>query len=290
MTLPRERFEESPIVRRPVRPMPNGARIAVWTIVNVEDWDITGPMPRQVLPAPQGAATLPDVPNWAWHEYGLRVGFWRLFDALRSRDIRATTSINAKVCNTYPSVAGAMRDANWEFMAHGLHQRAMHTLEDQRGDVREAARIIREFTGKPSRGWLGPGLTETWDTPEILKGEGFDYVADWVNDDLPYTIETAAGPLVSVPYSVELNDLPMMVLQHRPSAEWLIRCRDTFDRLYAEGADRPRVMAMAVHPYVSGVPHRIAAFEAVYDYIAQHNDVWMATGDEICDWYLGASS
>lgn len=290
MTLPRDRFEESPIVQRPVRPMPNGARIAVWTIVNVEDWDITLPMPRQVLPAPQGAATLPDVPNWAWHEYGLRVGFWRLFEALQSRDIPVTTSINAKVCDTYPSVAAAMRDANWEFMAHGLHQRAMHALEDQRGDVREAARIIREFTGKPSRGWLGPGLTETWDTPEILKSEGFDYVADWVNDDLPYTIHTAAGPLVSVPYSVELNDLPMMVLQHRPSAEWLTRCRDTFDRLYAEGAERPRVMAMAVHPYVSGVPHRIAAFEAVYDYIAQHDGVWMTTGEELCDWYLGASS
>jgi hypothetical protein len=106
-----------------------------------------------------------------------------------------------------------------------------------------------------------------------------------VNDDQPYEIRTSAGPLVSVPYTLELNDIPMMVIQHHASSEWFQRARDQFDRLYAEGARNPRVMALAVHPYISGVPHRIKYFEAVYDYIRKKPGVWLTTGEEICDWY-----
>jgi allantoinase len=178
-----------------------------------------------------------------------------------------------------------MRDASWEFMGHGVVQGAMHLLPDQRAAIRESIRLIEGFTGKKPRGWLGPGLTETWETLDLLAEEGIEYVSDWVNDDQPYEIRTRAGTLVSVPYTLELNDIPMMVIQHHESRAWLDRCRDQFDRLYAEGPRNPRVMAMAVHPYISGVPHRIKYFEAVYDYIRKHKGVWLATGEEICDWY-----
>jgi len=285
MRLPHDRFDYSPIAAREPWTLPKGARIAVWTIVNVEEWDIEKPMPRQYLTAPQGVVTIPDVPNWAWHDYGMRVGFWRLYEALQKRKIRATTSINANVCRSYPPVAQAMLDAGWEFMGHGVRQGAMHVQPDPRATIRESIKLIREFIGKAPKGWMGPGLSETWETPELLKEEGIEYLADWVNDDQPYEIRTSAGPLVSVPYTLELNDIPMMVIQHHTSDEWLRRCKDQFDRLYAEGAKNPRVMAIAVHPYNSGVPHRIKYFEAVYDYMRRKKGVWLATGEEIYEWY-----
>ena len=199
MKLPQERFDYSAIVDRKPWRLPKGARIAVWTIVNIEEWDIEKPMARQYLPAPQGVSVVPDVPNWAWHDYGMRVGFWRVREALVKRRIPTTTSLNANVCRSYPRVAEAMRDAGWEFMGHAVKQGAMHTQPDQRAVIRESIDIIHEFTGQPPKGWLGPGLTETWETLDLLAEAGIEYVSDWVNDDQPYEIRTAHGPLVSVP-------------------------------------------------------------------------------------------
>jgi peptidoglycan/xylan/chitin deacetylase (PgdA/CDA1 family) len=285
MRLPHERFDYSPIAGRKPWKLPRGARIAVWTIVNVEEWDIEKAMARQYLTAPQGVATVPDVPNWAWHDYGMRVGFWRLLDALTKRKLRATASINASVCQSYRPVAQAMLDAGWEFMGHGVKQGAMHLQPDQRATIRDSIRLLREFTGKKPKGWMGPGLTETFETLDLLAEEGIEYVTDWVNDDQPYEIRTTAGTLVSVPYTLELNDIPVMVIQHQVADEWVRRCKDQFDRLYAEGAKNPRVMAIAVHPYNSGVPHRIKYFEAVYDYMRKKKGVWFTTGEEIYEWY-----
>jgi peptidoglycan/xylan/chitin deacetylase (PgdA/CDA1 family) len=215
----------------------------------------------------------------------MRVGFWRLYDALVHRGMRATAALNARVCRTYEPIARAMLEAGWEFMGHGVVQGAMHLLPDQRAAIHEAVEMLTDFTGRPPRGWLGPGLTETWETLEYLAAEGIQYVCDWVADDQPYEIRTDAGTLISVPYTQEMNDIAMMVIQHHSAGEWLQRAKDQFDRLYAEGAENPRVMALAVHPYVSGVPHRIKYVEAVYDYIREHDGVWITTGEEICDWY-----
>ena len=285
MRLPYERFDYSPITGRRPWTLPRGARVAVWTIVNVEAWSFEQPMARQYLTAPQGVTTVPDVPNWAWHDYGMRVGFWRMLEAFRKRKIRATTAINAHVCESYRPVAQAMLDAGWEFMGHGVIQGAMHLLADQRAAIRTSMDMLRTFTGKKPKGWLGPGLSETWETLDLLAEEGIEYISDWVNDDQPYEIRATAGTLISVPYTLELNDIPMMVIQHHASSEWLRRAKDQFDRLYAEGRTNPRVMALAVHPYISGVPHRIKYFEAVYDYIAKHKRVWLTTGEEIAEWY-----
>jgi peptidoglycan/xylan/chitin deacetylase (PgdA/CDA1 family) len=217
----------------------------------------------------------------------MRVGFWRMYEALIKRKIPATTSINANVCRSYERVARAMLEAGWEFMGHGVKQGAMHIQPDQRAVIRDSVQIIEKFTGKKPKGWLGPGLTETWETLDLLAEEGIEYVSDWVNDDQPYEIRTTTRPLVSVPYTLELNDIPMMVIQHHASELWLQRVKDQFDRLHAEGAKNPRVMAIAVHPYIHGVPHRIKYFEAVYDYIRKQKGVWMTTGEEIYEWYRG---
>ncbi len=286
--LPRERVDFSPIVERPPLKLPGGARVAVWTIVNLEVWDIARAMARQVIPAPTGQVLLPDVPNWSWHEYGMRVGFWR-FKALYDRlGLRPTLSINARVCLDYPQVAGACRDAGWEFMGHAFEQMPIHKVDDQQAMIARSMDTLEEFTGKRPVGWLGPGLTQTYETPELLTAAGVKYIGDWVYDDEPTTIRTANGPLVTLPYTVELNDIAMMIVQHHESPYFLQRCIDTFDRLHAEGAQRAKVMAIAIHPYISGQPHRIKYLESVYEYIARHEGVLHWNGEEILDWYLKA--
>jgi peptidoglycan/xylan/chitin deacetylase (PgdA/CDA1 family) len=287
--LPRERVPYSAIVDRPTLKLPNDARLAVWTIVNVEEWSIERAMPRMVLSPPQGQPLLPDLPNWSWHEYGMRVGFWRFLEVLQKYSVKATLAINGSVVKSYPRVAEAALKAGWEFMGHGYTQRPMHHVEDQRAAIRDTVSAIKAFTGKSPRGWESPGLTETYDTIDWLAEAGIEYVADWVLDDQPCKIETAHGPIVSLPYTVEMNDIAMMVLQNHPSEEWLRRGVDQFDRLYAEGERSARVMAISVHPYITGVPHRIAYLEKLYEYIRQRPGVHLWTGEQIVDWYLGKS-
>jgi allantoinase len=285
MKLPKDRVPYSAIVERPPLRLPDDGRLAVWTIVNVEEWSIERNMPRTVLPPPYGQPLQPDLPNWAWHEYGMRVGFWRFLDVLKKHQIKATLALNGSVIESYPPVAKAALEAGWEFMGHGWTQRPMHHVEDQKKAIVDTMAAIKAFTGKKARGWESPGLTETYDTIDWLAEAGVEYVADWVLDDQPVKIETAHGPIVSVPYTVEMNDIAMMVLQNHPSEVWLRRGIDSFDRLYLEGAASARVMAISIHPYITGVPHRIAYLERLYEYIRQRPGVCFWTGEQILDWY-----
>ena len=254
----------------------------------MEVWDIARSMPRQVLVPPTGVTTLPDVPNWSWHEYGMRVGFWR-FHALYERlKIRPSLSINARVCLDYPRVAQACKDSGWEFMGHSFDQRPMHSEPDAAAMIERSVQTIRDFTGKPPIGWMGPGLTETYDTPDQLKAAGIKYICDWVWDDEPAEIETKHGPLYTLPYSLDTNDIPVMAVQYHEAPYWTQKCKDAFDRLYEEGANRPKIMAIAIHPYLSGQPSRIKYLEAIYEYIAKFNGVLYWTGEQILDWYLKA--
>jgi allantoinase len=288
VTLPSERAKYSAIVDRPKLQLPNGERIVIWTIVNVEVWDIARSMPRQVLVPPTGVTTLPDVPNWSWHEYGMRVGFWR-FHALYERlKIRPSLSINARVCLDYPRVAQACKDSGWEFMGHSFDQRPMHSEPDPVAMIERSVKTIQEFTGKPPIGWMGPGLTETYDTPDQLKAAGIKYICDWAWDDEPSEIATKHGPLYTLPYSLETNDIPVMAVQYHEAPYWAQKCKDTFDRLYEEGANRPKIMAIAIHPYLSGQPSRIKYLENIYEYISKFTGVLHWNGEQILDWYLKA--
>jgi len=283
--IPRERTPYSAIVDRPPLKLPGRARVIVWTIVNLEVWDIARAMARQVLPAPTGAVLLPDVPNWSWHEYGMRVGFWRFEALYRRLGIRPTVAINARVCVDYPRVARACKDAGWEFMGHSYEQGPIHREEDQPGMIKRSLDTIEKFTGKRPIGWLGPGLTQTLETPENLAAAGVKYIGDWVHDDEPTRINTAKGPLVTLPYSVETNDIPMMLVQHHEAAYWTKKCIDAFERYYEEGAQRAKIMAIAIHPYISGQPFRIKYLEEVYKAIGKRKGVLHWNGEQILDWY-----
>src|SRR3569832_448157 len=271
--LPRERAEYSAIVDRPPLKLPDGARVVFWSIVNLEVWDIGKPMARQVLPVPTGQPMLPDVPNWSWHEYGMRVGVWRFFDLFQRLKIRPTLSINARVCEDYQRAAQQAKNDGWEFMGHSYEQGPIHKEPDQAAMIARSMGILEIFTGKRPVGWLGPGLTETLETPELLAAAGVKYIGDWVYDDEPTVIRTAKGPLVTLPYTVELNDIPMMIVQHHDSDHLYKRAVETFDQLYEESAHRPKFMAIAVHAYISGQPFRIKPLAAIYDYVNRFEGV-----------------
>jgi len=282
----RARAPYQSIVNRPGLKLPGNARVVLWNIVNVEVWEPTSAMPRALLPPPMGNPMLPDVPNWSWHEYGMRVGFWRLLEALSDRKMKATFALNGTTCRMYEEVCTAALQAGWEFMGHGLVQRPMHKVEDQLGAIRETMDEIRKFTGKAPRGWESPGLTETDDTLDHLAECGIDYVANWVLDDQPVSLNSSKGPITALPYTIELNDVAISAVQQHSSDEMLKRGKAQFDRLYKDGAQTPRVMAISVHPYLSGVPHRIGYLEELYDYVLGHDKVLVWTGEEILDWFL----
>ena len=281
----RSRLPYSPITQRPPLRLPNGERVAVWTIVNVENWSPENPLPRTVLPPPMGQPLLPDIPNWAWHEYGMRVGFWRFLEVLGVRGLKASFAVNGSACRVYEPACRAAFEAGWDFIGHGFVQRPMHRVDDQRAVIADTIEAIRTLTGKAPRGWESPGLTETVETLDLLAEAGIEYVCDWCLDDQPVTMSTTAGPIVSVPYTVEVNDVILTAVQGHRSDEIYRRGVDQFDRLYLDGAKTPRVMAISIHPYLTGVPHRIKYLEMLYDYILGHAGVAMMTGSEILDWY-----
>ena len=273
----------SPSARRSC--LPNGARLAVWVIVNVEEWDIRQPMPRTVLTPPAGGSPMPDIPNWAWHEYGNRVGFWRMLEVFDEFRIPAALAINGSAIAAYAPIARAARERNWEFMGHGFTQKNMQKVENEAADIARTSEAIAEFTGRRPRGWLGPGLTETWDTPDLLVEAGYDYVCDWVLDDQPVVLETRAGPIVNVPYTQECNDVAMMLIQHHKASEYADRAIDQFEQLNHDARDSARVMAIVVHPYIMGAPHRLKYFRKAIEHIHGSGAVVFWTGEQILDWY-----
>lgn len=204
---------------------------------------------------------------------------------LEKRGIRATFAVNGTACEGYAEACEAAHKADWEFMGHGFVQKPMHRVDDQKEAIEQTIAAIRKLTGKGPRGWESLGLTETGETLDFLAEAGIEYVADWVLDDQPVNLKTRAGNIVSMPYTVEINDVVMTAIQQHRSDEIFQRGRDQFDQLYKEGETIPRVMAISIHPYLTGAPHRIRYLKAPYDHILSHEGVVMATGGEIVDFF-----
>ena len=284
--IPRERVKFSAIVDRPKLVLPDGGRMVLWPVIALEDWDIGRAMARTVLPPPQHQPMIPDVPNWSWHEYGMRVGFWRLEKLFKRLGISPTVTLNAKSVLNYPRVAQACLDNGWEFNAHAFEQVPMHKLDDERASIFETLDIIENFCGKRPRGWFGPGLTETHDTLDYLAEAGIEYIGDWVFDDQPQSLSTEHGPIVALPYNFEIHDIAMMMIQHHGSSEFQRRALDYFKCIYEESAETARIMALAVHPYISGSPHRIRYVAETLEHIASQPGVHVWNGEQILDWYL----
>jgi peptidoglycan/xylan/chitin deacetylase (PgdA/CDA1 family) len=279
-------FPYSPIIHRPRLEWPNGAQVALWVIPNIEFFSL-----QEKVPAASGGtgAPVPDVPTWSVRDYGNRVGVFRIMEVMERHGIRGTVALNSDLCAQHPQIIEEGRKLKWEWMGHNeSNTRRLNEVPaaDEPRIIANALDTIEQATGERPVGWLGSGLQETWNTVDLLAAEGCEYVSDWVNDDQPYMMNLEGGrSLVAMPYSHEINDKPVFERKHRTAGEFQEMICRQFDVLYREGANSGRVMAIAIHPYLTGVPHRIDAFDAALEYICRHDRVWKATGREIARHY-----
>jgi allantoinase len=284
---PRVAYEMSS-ARAKLRP-PGDRPLIVHVVVNVEYWQFDQPMPRTIVVPPHGRSHIPDIPNFSWSEYGNRCGMPRLLQVLGERKLPASASINASVLEIYPDLARAVRDAGWEFVGHGIHQRSLGGESDEGGLIRGALSALEAYTGKRPRGWMSPGWSESFDTPDLLKEAGVEYVYQWVIDDLPAWMQTKHGRMMSLPYGLELNDSVVYAIEKHSSSEMKLRVEQTirtFEREIARER-QPRVLTLPVHPHLTGVPHRIGLFADMLDALLARSDTVFMAGGQIAEWYLG---
>jgi allantoinase len=274
-----------PITHRPHLVWPNGARLALWVVPNIEHYEYIPAFVRTRDPWPRSPH--PDVLGYATRDYGNRVGFWRLLDVTDALGLRCTVSLNLAVIQHYPAILQAMEARGWECMSHGIYNTRYHwnfSEAEERAAMRECQDIHQSLLGRPLRGWFSPAITNTLRTFDLAAECGYDYVAELYHDDQPFPVRTRTGRLLSIPYSVDVNDV--IVHRHGGEAEAFARIiRDTFDTLYDEGTEQGRVMCVALHPFWVCQPHRLRAFRRAMEYVLSHPGVWVATGAEIIDWY-----
>ena len=266
----------------------DGKPLMVHVVVNVEYWPFESPMPRAVIPQPHGTATIPDVGNYSWVEYGMRVGMPRIMRMLAERGIRASAFMNAFCADIYPQCAEAMLAADWEFVGHCWVQRSLAAEDDEVAVIDRSLERLERLTGRKTRGWLGAGIGETFDTPDLLKERGIEWLCDWYVDDLPCWMRTRHGPMIAMPYTVEHNDVPMWVVQNQSSDEMLKRIEATLEVIAPELVDNPQVLTLALHPHVVGVAHRAHYLVGVIDLLQDRDDTVFVTGSEIADWFVAA--
>jgi allantoinase len=284
------RFAYSPISHRPKAELPNGARVAVWITPNVEHYHYDKP----AMSLTQMTASLkPDVLNYAWRDYGVRVGIWRIMDILQRQGFVATTAVNAEVCEHYPEIVEAGNSLGWEWMAHGPNNSMLFTgmPEDvERPIIAGTLDVLAKCLGKRPRGWLSPALTETDVTLDLLAEAGIEYVADWCNDEQPYTMKTRQGSIVALPYTLEVGDIPVFLFNGGSGQDFENMIVDQFDQMYEEGATIPRFLSIALHPFLVGHPFRARHLERALAHIRRRQDVWITTGSEILDWYKSSGT
>ena len=278
------RFDYSPIVDRPPLRWPNGARVALWVIPNIEHFMFNTPATR--IP---GAVVLnPDVMGFSWRDYGVRVGIWRMMEIMERHGVRGTVALNSDVCREYPRIIEEGKKLDWEWMGHGVTNSVLISQQseaEERALIAEAVSVITKGVGKAPRGWLSPALSETVRTLDILAEHGIEYVGNWVNDDQPYPMRVRKGAMFSMPYSQELNDIPALLSLHQSPEGFGQMICDQFDVLYEDGAKTGRVMSICLHPFLIGHPHRSKYFDKALAHITSRQEVWLATGSEILDWY-----
>lgn len=276
-------YDYLPYDARPRIEWPNGARVAFWVAPNVEFYELNPPR------NPSRAAwsrPAPDVQNYAYRDYGNRVGFWRMLDVMKRCGMRGSVSLNVAMCEHHPEVIAACAENGWEFYSHGTYNtRYLMGMDEaqERAVIQDSIDTIRKHTGQKLDGWLAPALTYTDRTMDLVAEMGLTYVCDLFHDDQPGPVKTANGKLASIPYSLEMNDTIVYNVNQVSPRRYGDIIKRQFDRLYREGEKSGTVMCIPLHPYLIGQPYRLAAFEEALQYITSHDKVWLATGREIAE-------
>ena len=282
--------------RKPLK-WPNGARVALMLTINLEYWDLVKktnapyyPGGPSILPDPL-PGNVADLPNFTWREYGQRVGVWRLIDIFDQAGVPASCTMNAKMGLERREVVDAVNKRGWELIAHNYVQTELLTEyaknpKKERAVIKATLDAYRKVVGRKAKGWLSSSLRCTPNTPEILTELGLIFTTDFINDDQPYLIKTKKGPLVSIPYSSEINDFQIFLRRGMSTSQAFETIKEQFDELYREGADSGRLMNIGIHPHVWGQPFRVRALRDFIDYVKRFDGVWWAKREDIAAWYL----
>ena len=279
------RYDYSPIITREPFKLPNEARVALWIGINIEYFDIGG---TDFGGAEAFKVAPPNVFDYAARDYGNRVGIWRLMELLDKHNIRASVLLNSDLCEHYPIIIEEGKKRGWEYLGHGTSNSVLlggKSEVEEKQIVTTTLDVITKFVGEPPIGWLGPALQETFSTPDILAEAGIKYLCDWCCDDQPFPMKVKKGTLISVPYSLDLNDIPAFLMHHMTPEQFSQMIKDQFDTFYREGSNQARVMCIAIHPFLIGHAYRIGWLDKALQHIKTHHDVWFTTGKEIAAWY-----
>jgi len=281
------RYDYSPISQRPHYAWPQGKGLAVYIAVNLECFTFGEGLGAELAPGgPQ-----PDILNYAWRDYGNRVGAWRMIDVFNQLALPASVLLNSDIYAQCPGLAEAFRARGDEMVGHGrtnAERQGILNRYDEAELIAEATRILTEQEGKPPRGWLGPWISESHATPDLLKQAGYTYVLDWCMDDQPVWLRTQHGPLLSVPYPQEINDIPMVVARKIEGPAFAQMIIDHFDEMLEQSRQQPLVMGIALHPYIVGQPHRLRHMRRALAHIAaRREDIWLTTAGEIAVHVMG---
>jgi len=275
------RYDYSPIVKRKDYSWPGGKRLAFYVALNIEHFAFNAGLGMD----PSNRSGQQTSRNFAWRDYGNRYGNWRLFEMLDELKLPATILLNSAVCYTYPDLVEKIKARGDDVCGHGrTNAELLRPMweDDERAAIKECTEVIEKYIGvRPTR-WMGPGALESNVTPDLLKEAGYRYVMDWPLDDQPVWMRTRAGPLLSVPYPIELNDLPALVNRHHTGRQFAEMIVDQFDEMLAQSKKYPLVFSIALHPFIIGQPFRLRALRDALRHILAHKDeLWLTTPGEI---------
>lgn len=270
-------YNWNPITQRERLTWPEGKSIALCVIVNVEYDEPGGPQHQSAF---------------SQREYGNRIGIFRMMELLSKYNIRVTAAVDAGIAELRPSLLEECKALGWEIIGHGLAANQPISSEmsepEEESYIHTVLETLAETTDARPRGWFGVQYGESARTPALLAAEGLSYVCDWPNDEQPYWMETPRGPLVSLPVTLDV-DTSFAQERRLTSSQWLEKARATFDRLLLESTENGRLLALSLHPWIDGQPHRIKYLDQALAYVSSHDGVWSATGSEIVDWFRAAS-
>ena len=292
-------YKFSPISSRGQLRWPNGAKVALIITANLEYWDLIkdtdkpyyagGPsILPDLLPG-----NVPDFPNFSWREYGQRVGIWRLINCFDKMGVPLSCTMNAKIAQEIPQLIEAVKSRNWELVAHNYEQGELltnfaHDVDKEREVIQNTLNVYEQYVGKPASGWLSSSLRGTMNTCDIIAENGLQFYCDLMNDDQPYMVDTPSGPIVSIPYSNEINDFTLFTRRAHSNAEFVDILKCELQELLDESTESNsgRLMNLGLHPHVAGRAYRLPAVREFLQFAKSLDGVWFATRKEIADWYM----
>ena len=266
---------------------PDGKSLIVHTVMNIEYWPFDKNMPRGILPPPHGKSPdPPDLPNYSWVEYGMRVGLPRLFKLFAENNIPVSAFINAQVADIYPKAFEEVCKLNWELVGHGWFQESLRVAKDEEHVIKKSLDLLRKLSGQPVRSWFGPAGGEAEKTPELLKENGIEFLHDWLIDELPCWMRTKLGPIVAMPYTFELNDVPIWTVQNNSCDEMKKRVDATLNIFDEEKLYNTKIITLALHPHIVGVPQNFYYLKKIIEDLRKRDDVIFMTSSQIGDWFV----